>query len=239
MNRSKMLTKRFRVGGAVALATGALLVAGVATAGADRGADDNSSSPAPAAAVVGNDDGTADQGRGDVGGATSIVPTSIAPTTGVPTTGAPTTAPPTTSAPAAAPAATRTIPVAGVGIVVITEQPLRVVTVSPANGFTSRTESSAREIHVKFFDASGGRIDVQAEIEDGAVRVRIRDRRAGATSTASSGSPATTVPGTDDHGGRRTGTDDRGTDDRGDPARRSRRQQRPRLGRQRFERHVR
>ena len=62
---------------------------------------------------------------------------------------------------------------------------------------------------MKFFDAAGGRIDVQAEIEDGAVRVRVRDRRpVPATTVAPVTAPAsatTVAPRSDDDRGRGQG----------------------------------
>ena len=77
-------------------------MAGVTAVGAVGGADDTSPSTTTSA-VAGNDDGTPDQGPGDLGGTGSTSTSTTASTTVVP------------------PAATRTIPVPGVGEVVITE----------------------------------------------------------------------------------------------------------------------
>ncbi len=90
-----------------------------------------------------------------------------------------TTEPPTTVTVPAPP--TRTIDVPGVGQVVVVDGPVpTVVSVTALPGFTVVPDddpSEPGEVHLKFFDASGGRIDVQAEFEDGALRVRVRDRR--------------------------------------------------------------
>jgi hypothetical protein len=206
MGRVTEWVRKYGIGGMSAVAVVALLVVGVVAVGG-RGEERPSRAVLTLAA---DDDGTPDQGPGDVGSTT-------APTT--PTTAAPAT----TAVPSTAPATgTRVIPVAGVGVVVITESPLGLVSSTPAAGFTSKVESSTREVHVRFEDANGGRIDVQAEIEDGAVRVRVRDRRtgvstagstSGTTTTPTLAVPATTVPSFDDHGGH--GADDSGFDDHG------------------------
>ena len=215
MSPLRSVANKLGVGGVATLAVGAVLVAGVTAVGAANGADDRPAASPVTVAVPGNDDGTADQGSGEAPGSTS---TTVTSTTAVPATTAP-------------PAATRSIPVPGVGEVVITEgAALGLVAATPAAGFTVRTEASAREIHVRFFDANGGRIDVQVEIEGGAPRVRIRDRRAEGASNGNSsgggrddsptvttvpaGAPSTTI---DDHGGR-TDRDDRveAGDDRDD-----------------------
>lgn len=197
----KRMANKLGVGGIATLAVGAVLVAGVTAVGAANGADDRPSPSAVTVAVPGDDDGTPDQGSGDAPGTPGATSTTV------------TTTAPATTAP---PAATRSIPVPGVGEVVINEGTLGLVSATPAAGYTVRTEATAREIHVRFFDANGGRIDVQVEIEDGAPRIRIRDRRLedGRGGSGSSGggrddSPTvTTMPATaptptiDDHGGR-------------------------------------
>jgi hypothetical protein len=205
------------LGGIAAIAIGAVLIAGVTAVGAANGADDRPSANPVTISMPGDDDGTPDQGSGDAPGtpgatSTTVTSTTVASTPTTSTTVAPTPAPPA--------AATRTIPVPGVGTVVINEgAALGLVSATPAAGFTVRTEASAREIHVRFFDAFGGRIDVKAEIEDGAVRIRIRDRRFEDEDRSGSGRggdddrPSTTVPSAptptiDDHGG------DRDRDDR-------------------------
>jgi hypothetical protein len=201
MSPLRSVANKLGVGGVATLAVGAVLVAGVTAVGAANGADDGPVASPVTVAVPGNDDGTPDQGSGDAPGGTS---TTVTSTTAVPATTAP-------------PAATRSIPVPGVGEVVINEGTLGLVSATPAAGYTVRTEATAREIHVRFFDANGGRIDVQVEIEDGAPRIRIRDRRTEGGGNSGGGrddSPTvTTVPAgpsptVDDHGGR-TDRDDR------------------------------
>jgi hypothetical protein len=209
MSRVSEWVRKYGVGGLSAVAVVAFLAVGaLAVAGGGAAAG-------PSRAVVAlaaDDDGTPDQGPGDVGSTTA--PTT--PTTGVPAT---TSAPATTAVPSTVPpaAGTRAIPVPGVGLVIITEQPLGLVSATPSAGFTARVESSTREVHVRFVGADGRRIDVQAEIEDGAVRVRVRGASVGTTPstdvTVPTSMPATTVPGFDDHGGR--GNDDTGFDDHG------------------------
>jgi hypothetical protein len=199
------------VGGVAALAAGAVLIAGITAVGAANGADDRPSAAPVTVSMPGDDDGTPDQGSGDAPG------TPGGPSTTVGTT--PTTAPaPSTTV--AAPTTLRTVPVPGVGEVVVDDATLALVSATPAPGFTVRSESSARELHVRFFAPDGGRIDVQVEHEDGGVRVRVRDRRlegdgsgrgrggdspSSTSVPAASPAPPTTV---DDHGG------DRDRDDR-------------------------
>lgn len=213
------LFNRIGIGGVAALATGAVLVAGVTAVGAANGADDTPRTSPVTVSIPGDDDGTPDQGSGDAPGTPGGTPTTVTSTTVAP-------------APTAPPAATRTIPVAGVGDVVITEgAALGLVSATPVAGFTVRSEVSAREIHVRFFAPDGGRIDVQVENEDGATRIRVRDRRlegdgggrggsgggrddSPSTTAVPSPAPSTTI---DDHGGR-TDRDDRvevGDDRRG------------------------
>jgi hypothetical protein len=198
------------VGGVAALAAGAVLIAGVTAVGAANGADDRPSAAPVTVSMPGDDDGTPDQGSGDAPG------TPGGPSTTVGTT--PTTAPaPSTTV--AVPTTLRTVPVPGVGEVVVDDATLALVSATPAPGFTVRSESSARELHVRFFAPDGGRIDVQVEYEDGGVRVRVRDRRlegdgsgrgrggdSPSTTSVPSASPAppTTV---DDHGGDRDRND--------------------------------
>lgn len=211
------------IGGIAAIAIGAVLIAGVTAVGAANGADDRPSANPVTISMPGDDDGTPDQGSGDAPGTPGATSTTVTSTTVASTPTTPTTS--TTVAPTPAPpaGATRTIPVPGVGTVVISEGAgLGLVSATPAAGFTVRTEASAREIHVRFFDAFGGRIDVKAEIEDGATRIRIRDRRfededrSGSGRGGDDGRPSTTVPSAptptiDDHGG------DRDRDDRVEP----------------------
>jgi hypothetical protein len=211
------------MGGLAALAAGAVLVAGVTAVGAANGADDRPSANPISVAVPGDDDGTPDQGSGDAPGTPGGPSTSVTSTTvTVPSTTTPTstTVPsgprPTVAPPAARP---RTVPVPGVGTVVFDEATLGLISATPAPGFTVRVESSARELHVKFFDSRGGRIDVQVEYEDGGIRVRVRDRRTEDRDDRGprDDRPSTTVPSTrptttiDDNGG------DRDRDDRYEP----------------------
>jgi hypothetical protein len=213
----KKIANKLGVGGVAPQAGGAVGVARVTAVGAANGADDRPSPSAVTVAAPGDDDGTPDQGSGDAPGTPGATSTTV------------TTTAPATTAP---PAATRSIPVPGVGEVVINEGTLGLVSATAAAGYTVRTEATAREIHVRFFDANGGRIDVQVEIEDGAPRIRIRDRRLedGRGGNGSSGGrddsptvttmPAAPTPTIDDHGGR-SDRDDRvevgdDRDDRGD-----------------------
>jgi hypothetical protein len=192
------------VGGVAALAAGAVLIAGVTAVGAANGADDRPSATPVTVSMPGDDDGTPDQGSGDAPG------TPGAPSTTVGTI--PTTVPaPSSTVPA--PSTLRTVPVPGVGEVVVDDATLALVSATPAPGFTVRSESSARELHVRFFAPDGGRIDVQVEYEDGGVRVRVRDRRLegdgsgrgrGGESPSTTTMPAATPapgPAVDDHGG--------------------------------------
>lgn len=212
-DQAKALANKLGIGGVAALATGAVLIAGVTAVGAANGADDRPSASPVTVSVPGDDDGTPDQGSGDAPG------TPGAPSTTVTSTTVTTTVIPPTTAPVTAPGATRTVPVDGVGVVVFDEATLGLVSATPVPGFSVRSESSARELHVRFVAPDGGRIDVQVEFEDGAVRVRVRDRRIedGDSGRGRGGddSSATTVPGptptVDDHGG------DRDRDDRVEP----------------------
>lgn len=122
-----------------------------------------------------------------------------------------TLAPPTVPAPP-----TRVIDVPGVGQVVVLDGPVpTVVSVTALPGYTFQPDddpSEPGEVHLKFFDAFGGRIDVQAEYEDGQLRVRVRDRRL-EQSGGGSGVPSDDDAGSDDSGsddgrGRGRGSDD-------------------------------
>ncbi len=123
-----------------------------------------------------------------------------------------TLAPPTVPAPP-----TRVIDVPGIGQVVVLDGPVpTVVSVTALPGFTFQPDddpSEPGEVHLRFFDASGGRIDVQAEYEDGQLRVRVRDRRL-ERSGGGSGDSSDDAPGYDDSGvddgrrGRGRGSDD-------------------------------
>ena len=207
----KDIANKVGVGGVAAMAVGAVLVAGVTAVGAANGADDAPSTSPVTVSIPGDDDGTPDQGSGDAPGTPGATSTTVTSTT-------------VATVPTPPPAATRTIPVPGVGEVVFDEGTLGLVSATPAAGYTVRTEGSARELHVRFFDPDGGRIDVQVEIEDGAPRIRIRDRRleggsGGGNSGGNSGggrddSPTVTTmaasaptPTIDDHGGDRDRVD--------------------------------
>jgi hypothetical protein len=208
------------VGGVAALAAGAVLIAGITAVGAANGADDRPSAAPVTVSMPGDDDGTPDQGSGDAPGTPGGPSTTVGTTPTTAPATAPTTSPSTT---VAAPTTLRTVPVPGVGEVVVDDATLALVSATPAPGFTVRSESSARELHVRFFAPDGGRIDVQVEHEDGGVRVRVRDRRlegdgsgrgrggespSSTSVPAASPAPPTTV---DDHGG------DRDRDDRVEP----------------------
>src|SRR5690349_14741349 len=127
MDDRQQWRSRVRHGLLGVVATAGVLGLAVTVVGASNGADDP-----PTSSRSADDDGTPDQGPGDVG---STVP------------------PPTTAVPAGA---TRTIPVAGVGVVVITESPLGLVSATPVAGVSVGSEVSTREVHVRFTDASGG-----------------------------------------------------------------------------------
>ena len=117
-----------------------------------------------------------------------------------------TLAPPTLPAPP-----TRVIDVPGVGQVVVIDGPVpTVVSVTALPGYTVQPDddpSEPGEVHLRFVDAFGGRIDVQAEYEDGQLRVRVRDRRLEESGGGSADDS------NDDSNDDDSGSDDSGSDD--------------------------
>jgi hypothetical protein len=103
------------------------------------------------------------------------------------------TLPPVTAAPALAAAGAAVHPVLDAGSVAVVQEGavLRVVEVLAGAGWTATVERGLdREVEVTFRNG-GARVDFNAELEDGAVRIRVRDRR---TEAGGSGGSATTVP---------------------------------------------
>ena len=93
-------------------------------------------------------------------------------------------------------AGTTATPVLDAGQVTVTVDGalLRIVSATPAAGWSVEVErDNAREIEVSFRSGSA-RVDFNAELEDNAIRIRIRDRRTEATN-GSTTSTSTTVAG--------------------------------------------
>lgn len=117
---------------------------------------------------------------------------------------------------AGATGATRVVDAGGAGTVTVAEvgTGLRLLKAEPASGWTVEVEESAgREVEVDFRRGTE-RVQVNLEIEDGAVRerVRFRDAATGAELLVEDG----VVVGPDDDGTAARGDrDDDGTDDRG------------------------
>ena len=106
-----------------------------------------------------------------------------------------TTAPASTSSTTASPTITAAIEVAGLGLpdidnttisaadagtltVRVLDGQLVPVSIDPADGWTATDESSPSENEIEVsFRRGGDRVDVEIEIDDGMVRVRVRDRR--------------------------------------------------------------
>jgi hypothetical protein len=121
---------------------------------------------------------------------------------------------------------TRVVDAGGAGTVTVAQEggSLRLLAAEPADGWTVEVEESAgREVEVDFRRGTE-RVQVNVELEDGAVRerVRFRDRATGEELLVEDGVVIGTDDGTDDRGGRdddgtddRGGRDDDGTDDRG------------------------
>ncbi|MBU6215712.1 MAG: hypothetical protein KGR17_03830 [Acidobacteria bacterium] len=177
---SRRVLQRAGVGAVATVALAGVLVGGLTAAGA-----------------VGGLPGILDDSPESTTSTTEVtVPESTTSTTET------TLAPPTVPAPP-----TRVIDVPGVGQVVVLDGPVpTVVSVTALPGFTVQPDddpSEPGEVHLRFVDAFGGRIDVQAEYEDGQLRVRVRDRR-----LEESG-------GRRDDDGSDDGSDDRGSGDSG------------------------
>jgi hypothetical protein len=118
------------------------------------------------------------------------IPTSTTLPTGSTVTLPVPTDPVTTAAPNLAAAGAVVHPVLDAGSVTVVREGavLRVVEVRPNAGWTTNVERGLdREVEVTF-RSGGARVDFNAELEDGAVRIRVRDRR------TESGGSATTVP---------------------------------------------
>ncbi len=184
--RSRRVLQRAGVGAVATVALAGVLVGGLTAAGA-----------------VGGLPGILDDSPESTTSTTEVtVPESTTSTTET------TLAPPTVPAPP-----TRVIDVPGVGQVVVVDGPVpTVVSVTALPGYTVQPDddpSEPGEVHLKFFDAFGGRIDVQAEYEDGQLRVRVRDRRL----EESGGRPDDS--GSDDSGSDDSGSDDSGSDESG------------------------
>jgi hypothetical protein len=110
---------------------------------------------------------------------------------------------------------TRVVDAGGAGTVTVAQEggSLRLLAAEPADGWTVEVEESAgREVEVDFRRGTE-RVQVNVELEDGAVRerVRFRDRATGEELLVEDGVVIGTDDGTDDRGGR----DDDGTEDRG------------------------
>ena len=156
-------------------------------------------------------------------GASVSSPTSSSTPVTAPSSSVPTTTPATNAADQPAPGGETATHLAGeAGQVTISRSgdALSIVNVTPNGGWTFEVEqSSGRELEVKF-TAAGARVDFNAELEDGQVRIRVRDR---ATDDDRSG------PGHGDddrdvedrsgpgHGGDDDRNDDRDVDDRSGP----------------------
>jgi len=140
-------------------------------------------------------------------GASVSSPTSSSTPVTAPSSSVPTTTPATNAADQPAPGGETATHLAGeAGQVTISRSgdALSIVNVTPNGGWTFEVEqSSGRELEVKF-TAAGARVDFNAELEDGQVRIRVRDR---ATDDDRSGPGH----GDDDR------NDDRDVDDRSGP----------------------
>src|SRR5688500_16396729 len=127
-------------------------------------------------------------GFGSSGSSSATLATPATPTT-VPPTTVPTTAVPT----AEAAATTHPVLAAGTVTVALEGAVLRVVDVRTNAGWTNNVERGLdREVEVTF-RRGNERVDFNAELEDGQVRIRISDRRTG-TATPATGAPSPTVP---------------------------------------------
>jgi hypothetical protein len=146
-----------------------------------------------------NDDppGQVDDSTGRVATSTSA---SASASTSVPSTSS-TTTPVTIPDPTVPPVTAPALPVAGAavhpvldaGSVAVVQEGavLRVVDVRANAGWSTDVERGLdREVEVTFRNGAA-RVDFNAELEDGAVRIRVRDRR---TEAGGSGGAATTVP---------------------------------------------